>query len=600
MRFRKRPVRMAHKTFPAPVRGWVENENLAASGPAGALVLENWFPTQKGIRLRGGATKEATIGDDAVTALFTYRSSSVERFFAASETDVYNITTLNDTTPPTPSIANQTSGAYSWEMMGTTGGEFLVIVNGSDYAWYYDGSDWEPIAGVAVNELSYDALSTDFSVGETVTGGTSGASAEILAVIPSSATEGVLKLGTITSGPFQNDESITSAGGSATADGASSSASSVTITNVDTDDLSFVWKHKTRLWFVEGGTTSAWYLPVNAIGGAATEYSLQGVFRKGGALWFGATWSTQDAGEGLDDMCAFFSTAGEVAVYQGTDPSSADTWSLVGVYEIAEPMGPNATMKAGGDLLVCTQEGLVPLSQVVVKDPAALSLAAVSRAIEPSWKMEVEDSSADSPWQIMKWAEENMAIVALPHTGDTAFVVNIETGAWTKYTGWDVQCLGYYEGQLYFGDSNGEIFSCETGGSDNGEIYVCKYSGLFDHIGMPGKQKTAHMARAILRATVPFTPKVSVAVNYTTKFPTAPNVVSASGTGALWGSVNWGEFLWGEEPEAAVVTNTLWVSIGRTGQVIAPQIQVTCGNSYKPDASLVAIDVSYTEGGLVV
>src|SRR5690606_5522465 len=125
------------------------------------------------------------------------------------------------------------------------------------------------------------------------------------------------------------------------------------ITGVDTDTLSHVWKYSSRLWFV-GEDMSAWYLPALAVGGAATEFPLQGVFSKGGALLFGAAFS-YDAGDGLDDYCVFFTTEGEFALYQG-DP--ADTMTKVGVYEIGRPLHKNAHFRAGGDVGVLTDDGI--------------------------------------------------------------------------------------------------------------------------------------------------------------------------------------------------------------------------------------------------
>ena len=61
------------KTFPAPVRGWVTSESLAIDKPGGASVLENFFPTTRGIRPRGGAFRHATITDgvDSLMALIS-------------------------------------------------------------------------------------------------------------------------------------------------------------------------------------------------------------------------------------------------------------------------------------------------------------------------------------------------------------------------------------------------------------------------------------------------------------------------------------------------------------------------------------------------
>ena len=124
-----------------------------------------------------------------------------------------------------------------------------------------------------------------------------------------------------------------------------------------------------------------------------------------------------DAGDGVDDKCVFVSDLGEVAIYEGPDPSNADPetdtepWRLVGRYDITEPLGKNAHMRAGGDLLIATVDGIVPISEAIRKDVAALSLSAVSRPIEPDWKKEARARLGDSPWELLKWPDRNMAIV---------------------------------------------------------------------------------------------------------------------------------------------------------------------------------------------
>jgi hypothetical protein len=204
-------------------------------------------------------------------------------------------------------------------------------------------------------------------------------------------------------------------------------------------ELSFVWSFANRLWYVRKNTMTAYYLGVDAINGALTPFSLAGIFQEGGSLLFGGKWSL-DSGDGLDDKCVFVSTEGEVAVYQGTDPSDANNWQKVGVYMITPPMGQSCTMQAGGDLLIGTRDGIVPISEAVNKDAAALSLSAVTKNIGPAWKKQVQIRDR-FPWEIMKWPSMNMMVVSLPvpDTGidPICYVANLETGAWGRYVGWE-------------------------------------------------------------------------------------------------------------------------------------------------------------------
>lgn len=592
-------ARHQYKVFPAPSRGWIQNENLAQTQAGGASVFENWFPTTTGARVRGGTRQYQKISTGKVLSLFKYKSGSSEKLFASDLNNIFDITTVTDVeTIPSADVMGQTAGYYSAQQFGTAGGEFLVCVNGADVMWQYDGTKWYPVNTGAINALNYDGGTVAFARGETVTGA-GGASATIIA-INGDATSGTLYIGPVTSGPFIDDEVLTgSVAGAAVANGAESSFSTVTITNVNTDTLSQAWSFANRLFFVEESTMLAWYLPVDSVGGAANSFSLAGVFKKGGSLLFGATWSL-DAGDGLDDKCVFVSTEGEVAVYEGSDPSSASTWSKVGVYQIGKPLGINATMQAGGDLLIATDFGLVPLSQAINQDAASLSRTGASRQIFPKWTDEVSNRGS-IPWEILKWTDKSMLIVSLPRDTNAldaeCLVANLETGAWGHWTNLDTRCLGEYNGRGFFGSNDGYVREFEIGGSDDGVPYVCTYVDQFDHLNSPAVHKVAKQCRATFKAAGPFNYKLSASSDYNVRLPAAPNS-SADYIASEWDVGLWDEAIWDGAELFSVVSR--WSSVGRAGYAIAPQIQITLGVTPTPKIELVSYDLTYTTGGVVV
>src|SRR3546814_4932486 len=108
--------------------------------------------------------------------------------------------------------------------------------------------------------------------------------------------------------------------------------------------MSYVWVYKSRLWFAQKDSMTAWYMDnADSIGGTAEPFPLGGVFGLGGSLLFGSAWSIDSSSDsGLSEQNIFVSTEGEVAVYQGSDPGEAATWSKVGVYRIGKPLGARA------------------------------------------------------------------------------------------------------------------------------------------------------------------------------------------------------------------------------------------------------------------
>lgn len=540
---RKPAIAEKFSSFPAPVGGWIANVNLATPGARrpdgskvnGAAMLENWFPTATGIRMRRGSQLYQQLAGGAadITSLFSYRNGNNRKLFATTATDLYDITIVVanqylvdddgnrlvddegnylyvEGNPP--SVESLTGGDWSVVQFATSGGVFLRGVNGLDTPLVFDGTDW----------------------------GTSPA-----------------------------------------------------ITGPDPTTLSYVWAFKRRLFFLKKDSLDAYYLPVDSIGGAATLLPLGGVFSKGGSLVFGSSWSL-DSGSGLTEQCAFFTSEGEVAVYQGSDPGDASAWSLVGVYQIGKPRGPKAFIRAGGDIVVATDIGFVPLSQAVQRDIAALSSSAVSYPIEVAWNAAVEDRTGN--WHCVVWPTKQMVIVAPSiATGERAelFVANARTGAWAPFAGWTVKCMEVFGDRLFFGSTEGKVVEAEVTGADQGETYTAVAVPLFDPLKSPASLKSGLQSRITYRAPSELEVKLSLQKDYVISLPTPPNDIAVSNQ-ALWGTGIWGSSVWGGESEK--FTFQKWKSTPGSGYALAVAVQVTSGSIAPPDVEIVQTDLTYEQG----
>ncbi len=506
-------------TFPAPIRGWVLNENLATVQPAGARVLDNWICTTTGARVRGGSVKHCTV-TAPVTALFSYNSTT-DKFFAATAAGVFDCTSpASPTTPLTAAFTGQTSGDYSTVQFGTAGGNYLYIVNGTDSPRLYDGSTWVAITG----------------------------------------------------------------------------ASTPAITGVTTSTLSQVWTYANRLFFVERNTLTARYLPVDQIGGAASSFSLAGTFKKGGSLLFGATWSI-DSGSGLDDKCVFVSTEGEVAVYSGTNPGAAADWVLQGVYQMPRPLGKNAFTQAGGDLLIATEVGMIPVSAAIQNDLAALESKAVSAPIAPYWQRQAR--SISDGWQIVKVPRKGVMYVSQPDTSGalkTCLAVNLLTGAWSRCTGWDARCLGFFDNDCFFGAADNCVYRTDISGSDAGAAYTCRMLMQHDAMGVYGRKKTVLQMRAMFQAGSPINPQLNALADFN-EAASAPPASAVNYSTDDWDSGLWDVALW--DADVVLQNQANWTASGVTGSTIAPELQLTFGVSPTPQVELVAIDAEFHVGAMV-
>lgn len=604
-------------TLPAPTRGWIANENLANTTEGGAAVLENWFPTATGLRVRAGSELYATLGLGALPtrSLFSYLNGTNRRLFGATDQAIYDITTVlspidfslvneddfaletdtgdtfgGSSTEGLEALTGTTDGNWVVVQFATAGGVFLIGVNGADDAFLYDGENFYNLNGQSLTILDYDTETSPFTAGGTLTGGTSGATATIERVIDN-GTIGKLWLRGVTGGPFQDNEAITGGGGAAVANGTGVVVAGA-FTGISTSSLSYVWVYKQRLWFIEKNSLSAWYLPVDQVAGAAVEFPLGGVFGRGGSLVLGQTWSLDSgASGGLSEQNIFLSSEGEVAAYQGLNPGGGGDFSKVGVYRIGRPLGPKGFIRAGGDLVIATDIGFIPLSQAIQRDIAALSPSAVSFSIEVAWNERVTDRSG-VPWHCEIWPTKQMSVIALPTVPNAEpemLVANARTGAWARYTGWDGRCLEVFEERLFFGSDNGRVVEAEVTGADEGLPFVSTVVPLFTDFGAPASLKTISMARATLLSAYPVNEGLSVQADFTIRLPPAPSAAPA-GSPSVWGAGIWGAAQWGAATDKAPVQR--WQSVSGYGYALSPALQITSGSVAPLGVELIRFDLT--------
>lgn len=304
------------------------------------------------------------------------------------------------------------------------------------------------------------------------------------------------------------------------------------------------WLFKNREFFCKNGTLDAYYLAVNAVGGAANVFPLGGVMKKGGSLITGFSWSIE-SGDGLSDMCVFVSTEGEVAVYSGSDPSSASDFALRGVYQIGKPLGKNCWIKAGGDVLVATVDGLTPISQVFTRDRQALTQVSVSRPIEDLWKLAA--NATGTGWTLKPWPEQNLVFVSFPSNpvvDDTVFVLNVLTGKWTTVSNWRASCFENQQGSLFFGSIGGYSWQGDVSGTDDGMTFTATYLSQFLPAGNFGQRVNASLAHMYFRGKTKPKVKLFARADWDISEPSFASVSTGDQASSEWDVGQWDVAIW--------------------------------------------------------
>lgn len=363
------------------------------------------------------------------------------------------------------------------------------------------------------------------------------------------------------------------------------------ITGVNSANLIHINLFKNRLWFIQSGTLKAWYLGTNAISGAATSFDFQSIARRGGSLIAMGTW-TIDAGYGVDDLAVWVTSEGEVIIYKGTDPSSSTTWALVGIYQLGAPIGRRCFMKFAGDLLLISQDGVLPLS-------GALQSSRVNPRVALTDKIQSAMSTAATNyggffgWQLLYYAKANMLFLNVPifeGSSQEQYVMNTITKSWGQFQGWSANCWEIFSDEPYFG-GNGFVGKAWSTSSDNSTNINATAKQAFNYFGTPGIQKRFTMARPIILTNGQPATFVSLDIDFSDT--TTSSVLSFSPlNSSTWDNALWDSGIWG----GGLSVSRAWQGITGVGYCAAPRFQVAAMGI---DVQWVSTDLVFEKGAIL-
>ena len=548
----------------APIGGWNARDSIANMPPLDAVTLNNFWPTPTSVQLRLGYTQFSTGITGQVNSLMNYAGVSQQKLFAAAGTTIYDAS-------GTTAVAVKTVADDKFQYVNITnsGGHFMVAVNGVDPAQLYDGTNWISIATT--------------STAQTISTITRGGTGNLTATVTTASAHGLVTGNQITvtgASPSQYNgtfivtytgaNTFTYVMASAPATNATTTGAytvNYAITGVNSNTFVHVNLFKNRLYFTQENSLDCWYLDVDAVSGPASPLLFGGIARNSGFLQAMGTW-TIDAGQGVDDYAVFVTSMGEVIVYNGTDPDNADTWALKGVWQLGQTFNRRCFLKWGGDLLLLTQDGLVPLA-------SALQSSRLDPRINLTDKIYYEISreaslySGNFGWQIAYFAAENMLIINIPSgDGVQQYCMHTISKAWCSFTNISAKCWEISYDQMYFG-GNGFVGRFWDSYSDAGNNINAEVQQAYSYFDSPGQQKRFTMIRPIFQ-TDNGLPSVLAGINTDFDAQNSLGAVSfnaVSSTLGVWDSAVWDEDVWGGN----LALTKLWqgvTGLGYSGGII--------------------------------
>src|SRR5216684_1226120 len=240
-----------------------------------------------------------------------------------------------------------------------------------------------------------------------------------------------------------------------------------TVTGADATTFVHVTIWANRAWFTARDTGYAWYTGIGAFAGTVTQFVFGSKFRAGGDLRGLFNW-TQTGGQGVVTSLVAISGGGDVVIFQGTDPSLAASFAIRGVWSLGGggvPAGRRIATDYGGELLVLSTVGVLPLSQLVSGSNVFDRQQYATAKISNTFNQLAYAGRTLKGWQMRLHPNDNTLLINVPQPDNTTIqlAMSLATKGWSQYRDMPrMLSLEGWNGDLYFGTADGRV--CKNAG----------------------------------------------------------------------------------------------------------------------------------------
>lgn len=352
--------------------------------------------------------------------------------------------------------------------------------------------------------------------------------------------------------------------------------STAVITGITPADAIHCCIYRNRIWGVLKDSTTAFYLPLDSVQGAATTLELGGYFSKGGYLVAAATWSS-DVNYGTNEYIVFISSYGECAIFLIYDPTAAEGFAYRGTSSLGSPIGRRCFCRMGADLGVITIDGVFPLSKVVSYDRAAVSSLALTANIMAAMSQAATDWQSQFGWQLISYPRSNMAILNVPQVEGAIqdqFVMNTINGAWCKFTGQNANCWEIFQNRAYFGGNDGIVMLADAAAGDEDAVLEADMECAYNYLQARGRNKRLTSLRPLITKDTAFPVDLQIGISVDFQTNDAFDDVFSSTTADLpmWDdpATLWDEAVWPGETVSAD-----WIAVSGIGYAFSVRMKIS-------------------------
>lgn len=375
------------------------------------------------------------------------------------------------------------------------------------------------------------------------------------------------------------------------------------IAGVDPALFNFVMIWKKRVWFIEKESANAWYLPVTTFEGTVVQFNFGDQFRSGGALVALHNW-TLDGGDGVDDNLVAISGAGDVAVFQGTDPASPTTFGLIGTWYVGElPYGNRVASEYSGELYILSVQGVLPLSAMLNNSGPEDPKSYLTAKISPYIRTVLNSALGDFGWMVHVHPKKSLLYVNSPPRANfdqLSFTFYFGNSSWGMVRGPEMGHAANWQGEMYWSHIDENRLFIQQGDVDN--VYIDSDEGTGDAINWdlltayqtigdyPAMLKRVQFIRPMFIVSAIPAYNVVARYEYDISELTGSPAYGAGGA-ALWDTGLWDSGIWAGGAEN--------VDVPSGGSGIGRHIAVNLRGRSAAETINIGFDIIYDTGGML-
>lgn len=324
---------------------------------------------------------------------------------------------------------------------------------------------------------------------------------------------------------------------------------------VDLTTLRTVDEANERLWFTVNNSADVWYAGRNAISGVLKLFPLS-QFSAGGSCV---------RVFGVKDYTCFMMSTGQLMVYAGNPEND---FALQDKYKSPEPVANGEYVRMGGDIIILTATGPIPLE--LITSGLAFNLEALANwgKITPIWTLDYANYKDLDGWNAV--FHKGILYFNVPTGPTTAkqYVYNTRNQAWTIYNYLDASQWAHTGDEIYYADlASGAIKHHDTGTDDGEDIIATARQGYTYPLN--GKRDGKYtFARFNIKCDGAASAQFALDIDFNdAEFRTVFSLESR-GTGMAWGDD------WGADWGAQGTGNRHWHKARGRGRAVGPALRV--------------------------